>query len=244
VAFVDYSTAYPYVHRDGLSSTLLKNDIRGNMWYHLRARFDKIKLQVLNPGISADHTVDILRGLPEGSHLSPTLFRMFVADLVHEFRAKFPLLQLFTLGRHPPNPHTLGSTMHIWIGGLLYVDDLVLMSTCPRELQAMLHVSQQWSTQSRMRINTEKTKIMASSETLALLPPGVDNIGPAQSCIPFTCTHSSQLPTLARTLFTKSSSSNLSALARGGYGSHFQGIVGEDTRSNIVRHTGYRCECY
>jgi len=37
VAFVDYCTAYPSVHRDGLSSTLLKNDIRGNMWYHLRA---------------------------------------------------------------------------------------------------------------------------------------------------------------------------------------------------------------
>jgi len=44
VAFIDYSTAYPSVHRDALSSTLLKNDIRGNMWHHLRARFDKIKL--------------------------------------------------------------------------------------------------------------------------------------------------------------------------------------------------------
>ena len=28
VAFIDYSTAYPSVHRDGLSSTLLKNDIQ------------------------------------------------------------------------------------------------------------------------------------------------------------------------------------------------------------------------
>ena len=44
IAFIDYSTAYPSVHRDGLSSTLLKNEIRGNMWHHLRARFDKIKL--------------------------------------------------------------------------------------------------------------------------------------------------------------------------------------------------------
>ena len=92
VPSVDYSTAYPSVHRDGLSSTLLKND---NMWYHLRARFDKIKLRVLHPGISARHTVDILRGLPEGSRLSPTLFGIFVADLVHELRAKFP--RLFTL---------------------------------------------------------------------------------------------------------------------------------------------------
>ena len=40
------------------------------MWHHLRARFHKIKLRVLHPGISAHHTVDILRGLPEGSRLS------------------------------------------------------------------------------------------------------------------------------------------------------------------------------
>jgi len=90
VAFVDYSTAYPSVHRDGLSSTLLKKDIRGYMWYHLRARFDKIKLLVLHPGFSARHTVDILRGLPEESRLSMNLFGIFVADLVHELRAKFP----------------------------------------------------------------------------------------------------------------------------------------------------------
>jgi len=132
--------AYPSVHRDGLSSTLLKNDIRGNMWYHLRARFDKIKLRILHPGISARHTVDILRGLPEGSRLSPTLFGIFVADLVHELRAKFPHAIIY-LGRHPPNPYTLSpSTTHIWIGGLLYVHDLALMSTCSRELQVMLHV--------------------------------------------------------------------------------------------------------
>jgi len=106
------------------------------MWHHLRARFDKFKLRVLHPGISAHHTVDILRGLPEGSRLSPTLFGIFVADLVHELRAKFAVIYL---GHQPPNPHTLrpGSTTHIWIGGLLYVDDLALMSICPRELQSL-----------------------------------------------------------------------------------------------------------
>jgi len=114
VAFVDSSTAYPSVRRDGLSSTLLKNDIRGNMWDHLRARFDKIKLRILHPGISAHMTVDILRGLPEGSHLSPTLFGIFVADLVHELRAKFPqlvskvfaVIYLGTPTDKPTNPST------------------------------------------------------------------------------------------------------------------------------------------
>jgi len=106
VAFIDYSTAYPSVHRDRLSSTLLKNDIRGNMWHHLQAKFDKIKLRVFHPGISARHTVDILRGLPEGSRLSPTLFGIFVADLVHELRAKFPQIAIIHLGHQLPNPHT------------------------------------------------------------------------------------------------------------------------------------------
>ena len=41
------------------------------MSQHLRARFDKNKLRVLHPGISAHHTVDILRGLPEGIEWPP-----------------------------------------------------------------------------------------------------------------------------------------------------------------------------
>ena len=43
------------------------------------------------------------------------------------------------------------------------------MSTCPRELQAMLHVCQQRSIRNRMQINTDKTKIMSFFETPALL---------------------------------------------------------------------------
>ena len=101
MAFVDHSTVYPSVHRDGLSSNSLKNDIRGNKWHHLRARFDKIELRVLYPGISAHHTVNILRGLSEGSRLSPTLFGIFVADLVHELRANCPCG--YYLGHKPPN---------------------------------------------------------------------------------------------------------------------------------------------
>ena len=107
MAFVDYSTAYPSIHRGSLSSTLLKNNIRGHMWYQLRARFDKIKLWILHTGISARHTVDILRGLPEGSRLSATLFGIFVADLVHELRAKFPRGYLPWTAPNTPSVHPL-----------------------------------------------------------------------------------------------------------------------------------------
>ena len=156
------------------------------MWHHLRARFDEIKLRVLHPGISAHHTVDILRGLPKGSRLSPTLFGIFVADLVHELRAKFPHAVIH-LGHPPPNPHTLrpGSTMHICIGGLLYVEYLALLSICPRKLQFMLHACQQWSIRNRMQINTEKTKIMAFFETPALLRARGGQHQPSPTMPPF-----------------------------------------------------------
>jgi len=51
VAFVDYSTAYPSVHRDRMSSILLHNGTVGHMWQHLRARIETIRLQVLYPNI-------------------------------------------------------------------------------------------------------------------------------------------------------------------------------------------------
>jgi len=60
------------------------------MWHHLRARIDNIRLRVLHPNIQEHQTVDIFRGLPEGSRLSPTLFGIFAADLIHELQTQFP----------------------------------------------------------------------------------------------------------------------------------------------------------
>ena len=47
------------------------------MWHHLYNRFQR---------------VPILRGLPEGSRLSPTLFGLFAADLVNHLERKYPVL--------------------------------------------------------------------------------------------------------------------------------------------------------
>ena len=115
------------------------------MWHQLRASIDNIRLQVLHPSVQEHQTVDILRGLPEGSRLSPILFGIFVADLIHELQTKFPhaLINLAPGLQH-------NGTTQIWIGGSLYVDDLALMSTCPRELQAMLYICQEWSVRNRM----------------------------------------------------------------------------------------------
>ena len=54
VAFIDYTTAYPSVHRDSLYHHLHSCGIRGHMWHQLRARLSKILVRVLHPNISRD----------------------------------------------------------------------------------------------------------------------------------------------------------------------------------------------
>jgi len=60
------------------------------VWKHFRERFQVVKVRVLHPQISKNSRVAILRGVPEGSRLSPTLFGIFVADLMHEIKEKIP----------------------------------------------------------------------------------------------------------------------------------------------------------
>jgi len=92
VAFCDFSTAFPSIHRGKLLSLLCKENIVtvGRMWKHLRERFHTVKDRVLHPRIPKSSSVDILRGVPEGSRLSPTLFGIFLADLIHELKVQFP----------------------------------------------------------------------------------------------------------------------------------------------------------
>jgi len=192
VAFVDYSTAYPSVHGDRLSSILLHNGIVGHMWHHLRARIDNIRLRVLHPNIQEHQTVDILRGLPEGSRLSPTPFGIFVADLIHKLQTKFPhtVINLATGLQH-------NGTTKIWIGGILYVDDLALISTCPRELQAMLNVCRHGVFEIACRSTHKKRKLWLSLRPPPSRRPVVASTDPAQPYPPSTSTHPSQPPPLA-----------------------------------------------
>jgi len=175
VAFVDYSTAYPSVHRDRLSSILLHNGIVGHIWHHLRARIDNTRLRVLHPNIQEHQTVDILRRLPEGSRLSPNLFGIFVADRIHELQTKFPHA---VINLAPGLQHN--GTTQIGIGGLLYVDDLALMSTCPRELQAMLHVCQNGVFEIACRSTHRRQKSWLSSRPPPSRRPMVASTDPAQ----------------------------------------------------------------
>ena len=147
-AFIDFETAFPSVHRDRLSLLAHAAGFRGKFWRLLRTSYQSIFIRVLHPGIPASAREEILRGIPEGSKLSPSLFNLFVAELLTELNSRFPDADTFSLGGRS------------WTGALAFVDDIVLVTRDPHQLQAMLNVCQNWCERSRMKINITKTNTM------------------------------------------------------------------------------------
>jgi len=117
-----------------------------------------VRIRVLHALIEEGAEVNILHGLPEGSRLSPTLFGICAAELIHELRTKFPELKFDDI---------TSIDDFNWIGAFLYVDDMVLIARSDTQLQHMIDACQQWSERSRMKINHEKIKIMVFYETPA-----------------------------------------------------------------------------
>jgi len=95
-----------------LGLTLKNYKITGKIWHLLEENSRSVRVWVLHALIDQNDEVDILRGLPEESRLSPTLFGICVAELILELRAKFPLLQF---------PQITSIDDLNWIGAFLYV---------------------------------------------------------------------------------------------------------------------------
>jgi hypothetical protein len=117
------------------------------MWELLKENSRKMRVRVLHALIAARDEVEVLRGLKEGSRLSPTLFAIFAADLIRKLQVQFPDIKM-------PTAPTLA-----WMGTIFYVDDAVLIARSPEELQRMLDVCQGWADKTRMSINVHKTKV-------------------------------------------------------------------------------------
>jgi hypothetical protein len=90
--------------------------------------------------------------------VEPILFGIFMSELLRQLQKDFP------------HAYTYTSKGNIWLGAIAYVDDLVLISKSPHELQAMLNTCQSWCEKSRVEINLEKTKIMIFNSRLQQTP--------------------------------------------------------------------------
>ena len=87
---------------------------------------------------------DITAGVRQGDPLSPTLFNLYINDLVLTLKEKCPT---FKFGDHS-------------INSLLYADDMVVFTENEQDLQLCLNTIENWCKQWRVKVNEGKSKIL------------------------------------------------------------------------------------
>ncbi|MCG8046233.1 MAG: reverse transcriptase family protein, partial [Candidatus Thiodiazotropha endolucinida] len=143
-AFVDFTKAFDFVVRDILWFKLLKLGIRGKMLDIIKSIYSSVNSRVKqNNTLSEPFECNI--GVRQGECLSPFLFAMYVNDLEAELIVK---------GISGINVGLIN--LHI----LLYADDIVLFGKTPEELQDALTVLEHYCKRWKLKVNTDKTKIM------------------------------------------------------------------------------------
>jgi hypothetical protein len=142
-AFIDLRKAFDFVDRDMLFYKLLLNGIDGKVYNAVKSMY-KHTISCIRINNNVTSWFDCKSGVAQGSNLSPTLFAIFVNDLVREI-----------------NDLELGVTINnASISILLYADDIALIAKSEIDLQKMLDTLHEWCKKWRVLINTEKSKCL------------------------------------------------------------------------------------
>jgi ribonuclease HI len=134
--FIDLQKAFDKVWKDGLLVKLKRSGISGNMYKWVRSYLHNRRARVLVDG-RYSRKVLLRHGVPQGGVLSPTMFVLFINDLVPEL---------------PKGVHAA-----------LYADDLVLWcteeytTTATHRMQLALDKVSAWANDWCVSINREKT---------------------------------------------------------------------------------------
>lgn len=150
MAFLDIKAAYDQVDRSILWSKCRLKGMDEQLIRVLQALFDGNAATVaVNGHMSEEFALE--SGVLQGSPLSPVLYSLFIDDLVEWINERGP-------GR---GPVTLGGR---YFRCLLYADDIVLLSTCWKELQWMLETCERHSIKNRYRFGVSKCEAVLSEE--------------------------------------------------------------------------------
>jgi len=145
-AWIDLQKAFDKVWTEGLLVKLLRNGVAGNMFTWIKSYLFNHRARVSLDSKTNSKKFLLRHGVPQGGVLSPTLFLLFINDLVAEL---------------PKG-----------VKAALYADDLVLWckeeyaSTATYRLQQAANMLQGWAEEWCVSINKEK-----SSTTLFTLSP-------------------------------------------------------------------------
>jgi hypothetical protein len=147
VCFVDVQKAYDTVWQAGLWKRLWDVGVRGKAWRLLQEWYRGCTSSVLVDG-EETRAFDLQQGVKQGAVLSPVLYAVFIDGVVEELRRR-------RLGVEEAG---------VWVGIVLYADDMALLARSREELEAMMAVVVEYSRRWRFGLNAGKTKVLVVGE--------------------------------------------------------------------------------
>ncbi len=139
IAFIDMEKVFDCVDRNLLLCKLLSLGVDGKMYNCLKSIYSNCKAGVNVNGYITDLFSNVFR-VRQGDALSPTLFGLYIKDLVQELKEGSEGIQ----------------TEFFIIQCLLYADDIALTSSSEQDLQNMLNILHNWCNKWRMKLNINK----------------------------------------------------------------------------------------
>ena len=144
--FIDFKKAFDSVPRAALWYKMHRCGIKGNFLRILMDMYTKCSFAVRINETTATKYSPTSSGVFQGCLLSPTLFRIFINDIIQKC-AGVANAALPHLRRTP-------------IVGLLFADDLVLLSETPEGLQNLIDSVEEYANYWGLQVNVDKTKCM------------------------------------------------------------------------------------
>jgi exonuclease III len=145
--FLDMRKAFDMVPHAAMLEKCSKIGIRGKCLNILKAMYENSTFRVRG-GFGYTELISLLRGVKQGSPLSPTLFDIFINDLLDGAKE---------LGLSVPTGESFDTYT---LPGLLFADDLVLLADSMKNLQKLLNLATNWANKWGMRFGLDKCAII------------------------------------------------------------------------------------
>jgi hypothetical protein len=131
IIFIDLKNAYDTVAHNILFNKLEKMNIRPRLIRVLKALYSSARISVdIN-----DSSINVNRGVLQGSILSPFLFNLYINDLIKEIKK-------------------------VAFEVLAYADDIAIVCSCEKEINLAIDAVERWTKKNKLILNKKKSAIM------------------------------------------------------------------------------------
>ena len=144
--FVDFRKAFDRIPRQKLFEKLRKEGIKGRFLEIVMSMYSKDKSAVKNNN-KVTEAFPCYTGVKHGCMLSPTLFNLYLSDLLEFLNSPSSTDILLDDSERPKNC-------------LLYADDLVIFSRSANGLQTLLNKLESYREKTELSVNLDKIKVM------------------------------------------------------------------------------------